>query len=390
MLSLLEPDPAKRPGVKEAMKDKWLNEGFTKNILNTTTSENRLCFDELNPVILNYMTEMMEFSLSEVTKILINNRPSSAMASYYLLLKKLLRYQKAHRRIQRESTVEKHNINPNKHMNGESEIPISQQAEMDTLENLRNHDISKFADRELVHLGLPTSSSKSTLCEPIYQPLLDFQENLKDFEDLTVARKSCLQEKSQATVANNQSPSSNIQAVTSTSKVPPRSLMESRTITRSPLPQQDMRFKDLLKAVDDSVSMPIKWHPGKEGTNLLMTVSPQISPLPRLQQTALRETKARKISRLGGSQQHTNVCPLLLVSGSKPPAFPMSHEQILTVRSLKQSKEKPTYCCNKKAKKNLNQLRCTSKTTDLNLPALSPPYQARLGEKAEILRLNFT
>ncbi|XP_015714367.1 hormonally up-regulated neu tumor-associated kinase homolog A-like [Coturnix japonica] len=41
MQSLLEPDPAKRPGVKEAMKHKWLNEGFTKKILNTTTSENR-------------------------------------------------------------------------------------------------------------------------------------------------------------------------------------------------------------------------------------------------------------------------------------------------------------------------------------------------------------
>ncbi|XP_019469115.2 hormonally up-regulated neu tumor-associated kinase-like [Meleagris gallopavo] len=306
MQSLLEPDPAKRPGVKEAMKDKWLNEGFTKKILNTTTSENRLCFSELNPVVLNYMTEMMEFSLSEVTKILLNNRPSSAMASYCLLLKKLLRCQKAHKRIQRESTVEKHNINPNKHVNGESEIPISQQAETDTLENLRNHDsktfpslvtlampdaiqqdeiaiisenqekltkaktnltysifylVSKFADRELVHLGLPTSSSENTLCEPIYQPLLDFQENLKDFEDLTEARKSCLQEKSQATVENNQPPSSNIQAMTNTSKVPPRSLMENRTITRSPLPQQDMRFKDLLKAVDDNISMPIKWHP---------------------------------------------------------------------------------------------------------------------------------
>lgn len=233
--------------------------------------------------------------------------------------------------------------------------------------------VSKFADRELIHLGPPISPSKSTPCEPIYQPLLDFQENLKDFEDLTEARKSCLQEKSQASVANNQPPSSNIQAMTNTSEVPPRSLMENRTITRSPLPQQDMRFKDLLKAVDDNISMPIKWHPGKEGTNLLMTVSPQVSPLPRLQQTALRETKARKISRLGGSQQHTNICPLLLVSGSKPPAFPMSHEQILTVRSMKQSKEKPSYCCNKKAKKNLNQLRRTSKTTDLNLPALSPP-----------------
>ncbi|NWZ56266.1 HUNK kinase, partial [Haliaeetus albicilla] len=92
MQSLLEPDPAKRPGVKEAIKDKWLNEGFTRKILNAATYENRLCPSELNPVVLNYMTEIMEFSLSEVINILINNRPSPAMASYCLLLKKLLRY----------------------------------------------------------------------------------------------------------------------------------------------------------------------------------------------------------------------------------------------------------------------------------------------------------
>ncbi|NXX00832.1 HUNK kinase, partial [Larus smithsonianus] len=92
MQSLLEPDPAKRPGVKEAIKDKWLNEGFTRKILNAATYKNRLCPSELNPVVLNYMTEMMEFSLSEVINILISNRPSPAMASYCLLLKKLLRY----------------------------------------------------------------------------------------------------------------------------------------------------------------------------------------------------------------------------------------------------------------------------------------------------------
>jgi len=41
MQSLLEPDPAKRPGVEEAIKDKWLNEGFTGKILSATTYENR-------------------------------------------------------------------------------------------------------------------------------------------------------------------------------------------------------------------------------------------------------------------------------------------------------------------------------------------------------------
>ncbi|RLW12293.1 hypothetical protein DV515_00000866, partial [Chloebia gouldiae] len=102
MQSLLEPDPAKRPGVKEAIKDKWLNEGFTRKILNTAAYENRFCPSGLNPVVLNYMTDVMEFSLSEVVNSLINNRPSPAMSSYCLLLKKLLRYQKDCKRAQEQ------------------------------------------------------------------------------------------------------------------------------------------------------------------------------------------------------------------------------------------------------------------------------------------------
>ncbi|XP_066170506.1 hormonally up-regulated neu tumor-associated kinase-like [Sylvia atricapilla] len=100
MQTLLEPDPAKRPGVKEAIKDKWLNEGFSRKILNSAAYENRFCPSVLNPVVLNYMTDIMEFSLSEVINSLINNRPSPAMSSYCLLLKKLLRYQKDCKRAQ--------------------------------------------------------------------------------------------------------------------------------------------------------------------------------------------------------------------------------------------------------------------------------------------------
>lgn len=46
------------------------------------------------------MTEMMEFSLSEVINILINNTSSSAMASYCLWMKKLLRHQKGQKRAE--------------------------------------------------------------------------------------------------------------------------------------------------------------------------------------------------------------------------------------------------------------------------------------------------
>lgn len=51
----------------------------------------------------------MEFRLSEVINSLINNRPSPAMSSYCLLLKKLLRYQKDHKR------AEVRNYGPKRH-----------------------------------------------------------------------------------------------------------------------------------------------------------------------------------------------------------------------------------------------------------------------------------
>ncbi|KAM4903262.1 uncharacterized protein FYW23_001117 [Sylvia borin] len=410
MQTLLEPDPAKRPGVKEAIKDKWLNEGFSRKILNSAAYESRFCPSVLNPVILNYMTDIMEFSLSEVINSLINNRPSPAMSSYCLLLKKLLRYQKDCKRAQREYEAEKHSINPDKQLNKESETKISQKAEMDTPENLRNYGsrafptlltlamqnviqedeitialenqgnlskVSKFAGRGLVHCGPPKSSRKSMPCEPIYQPVLDSQNNHNDFEDLTEARKLCLHEKSPSTPANKQSPFSNIQAMTSTSKVPPRSLMENRIITRSPLPHQDMRFKDLQKAVYDNVHIPTQRQLDKDSADLLMIDSPQLSPFHRLQKVILRETLPRKISSLGTTQEHSDIGPFVMASGSKTPAFPKPQQQKFTIRSMRQFKENPNHFFSKKTKKNFIQLRHTPTTTDVNLPVLCPPYQIR-------------
>ncbi|XP_027755289.1 hormonally up-regulated neu tumor-associated kinase-like [Empidonax traillii] len=174
MQSLLEPDPAKRPGVKEAIKDKWLNEGFTRKILNTAPYENKLCPSDLNSVVLNYMIKFMEFGLSEVINILINNRPSPAMASYCLFLKKLLRYQKDHEKAQREN--EKHSINPDKQLTKESEIKIFQKVEMDALENLRNHGNKEFPS--LLTLAVP-----DVIQEDEIAITLENQENLSKDED---------------------------------------------------------------------------------------------------------------------------------------------------------------------------------------------------------------
>lgn len=54
----------------------------------------RLRSDELNSVVLNFMTEKKGFGLTEIVNTLINNRPSPSMATYYLLVQKLARNQK--------------------------------------------------------------------------------------------------------------------------------------------------------------------------------------------------------------------------------------------------------------------------------------------------------
>ncbi|XP_072498834.1 hormonally up-regulated neu tumor-associated kinase homolog isoform X2 [Notamacropus eugenii] len=109
MHSLLEPDPAKRPAIKEAMKDKWLNEGWNRKPLSSITYKNRLHPEDLNSTVLNYMANTMEPGLSEIISVLINNKPSSIMASYNLLLKKLVKSQKEHKSLKKNHMLSKHN-----------------------------------------------------------------------------------------------------------------------------------------------------------------------------------------------------------------------------------------------------------------------------------------
>ncbi|XP_051961310.1 serine/threonine-protein kinase MARK2-like [Xyrauchen texanus] len=94
VLSLLEPNPTKRPTVKAAMEDKWLNEGYAKRPLHSVTYKNRLYPEDLNLAVLNYMTESLDYGLSDIIHTVINNKPSAILASYHLLLKQLIRHQK--------------------------------------------------------------------------------------------------------------------------------------------------------------------------------------------------------------------------------------------------------------------------------------------------------
>ncbi|XP_040920767.1 hormonally up-regulated neu tumor-associated kinase [Toxotes jaculatrix] len=94
VLSLLEPDPAKRPSIRAAMEERWINEGYAKKPLHTHSHKNRLGPEDLNSSVLAYMTETLGYSLSEIIHTITTNRPSAIMASYHLLLNKLNRSQK--------------------------------------------------------------------------------------------------------------------------------------------------------------------------------------------------------------------------------------------------------------------------------------------------------
>lgn len=54
----------------------------------------RLCPEDLNSSVLEYMTETLGYSLSEIMHTLTANRPSAIMASYHLLLSKFNKSQK--------------------------------------------------------------------------------------------------------------------------------------------------------------------------------------------------------------------------------------------------------------------------------------------------------
>ncbi|XP_054616972.1 hormonally up-regulated neu tumor-associated kinase [Dunckerocampus dactyliophorus] len=88
VMSLLEPDPEKRPSVRAAMQARWINEGYAKRLRNALSHNNRLREEDLDASVLAYMTDELGYSRSETTHTLTTNRPSAIMASYHLLLAK--------------------------------------------------------------------------------------------------------------------------------------------------------------------------------------------------------------------------------------------------------------------------------------------------------------
>ncbi|XP_072912550.1 uncharacterized protein [Hemitrygon akajei] len=456
MLSLLEPDPTKRPSVKEAMEEKWLNEGFFRRPLHSVVYKNRLRSDELNSVVLNFMTERKGFGLTEIVNTLINNRPSPSMATYYLLLQKLARHQKeiknkkkiessewnlssealridriennslSKRLMQRENETAKQSKEVGGRISDENLPSESQETRKDTEHShqedqknsetrkiqrmqspttkevikeeeiaisLEKHDncfpeVSKFANRELVHLHLPSSRhasdhdgsdchGKSEVSQwTVAAKRQDHKEQIQETH-LQPISKQDIEE-------NHKSP------ICIPDKVAHRFLIESKGYSKTPAAHHETKFKDLLQVMEDQATAAHWRYQEKDGHSFVVIKTPQFSQLPKLKHGIFKDDLSKKISWVQSSRHGTNRSSPFLVSGARQPLFPSSRQQTLIVKSLRQSKEKTkASVTNNIFRRNCIQLKAAQKPTGLNLPVLPPAFQSKSGKKGEILKLDF-
>ncbi|XP_069744856.1 hormonally up-regulated neu tumor-associated kinase homolog A isoform X2 [Narcine bancroftii] len=95
LLSLLEPDPIKRPNIQQVLSDHWLTDDPAGMPISSTSYPNRLYPEDLNRSVLLHMTEKMGYKNAEVVNTVLSNRASHTLSIYFLLNKKLDHYFKS-------------------------------------------------------------------------------------------------------------------------------------------------------------------------------------------------------------------------------------------------------------------------------------------------------
>ncbi|KAM6906071.1 hormonally up-regulated neu tumor-associated kinase homolog A [Lycodopsis pacificus] len=445
VLSLLEPDPAKRPSVRAAMEDRWINEGPARKPLHTHVHKNRLCPEDLNSSVLLYMTETLGYSLSEITHTLTINRPSAIMASYHLLLNKLSRSQKGSKASKNEPTNEKRSKQSSKPLRAQQTTecqinrkrtedlhrqehredvenpslpqlpqstspsipprlpsPAPQSTEdgttdeevassLDTRETLFP-EVSVFGDRELVHLS-PPKSSASQLCDsaPCQVPLL--AEPIRDSSALRPIRHTHLLRTTQSDGAadpgskcfhDNRHQDDHSHHLSINER-----LEKLQTFYCSEKNGISPRT-GVLEADTHTTHSSDRDHLGATET----TQTSPSAPLPRLRNVGLRDGRGRKMTWVGLTRPGA---PGLLVNGTKPPAFPLQRQHTLVIKSLRQEKGKrrdlsasgggergPAGGLN--GKRNSVQLRSSlqRRVADLNLPLLPAALQRKTDSKQQL------
>ncbi|XP_008311413.3 hormonally up-regulated neu tumor-associated kinase [Cynoglossus semilaevis] len=487
VLSLLEPDPIKRPSVRAAMEEKWISEGFAKKPLQTLTHKNRLCEEDLNSTVLSYMTETLGYTLPEIIHTLTTNRPSAIMASYHLLLHKFNRSQKAAKANKKLETSdgslpskntwrERNNTDSKTQHQTESTsaktskhrsrtLRIHQAVESqssrkrrpddvnrkDNREDDENHppspslpqlphcatpsapprlnppstaplsaggratdeeiaitlstreplfpEVSVFRDKEVVHRS-PPKGSTSQLCDsaPCHVPL-----PVEPIRDISPVRQiqhthmlrttqsdgaadpgsecfqdKCHQDHSHHLTINERLEKLQMFYASENNGISPRMLLEADTNTTH------LSDREHLSSMDTTQTSPT-------------------APLPRLRNVGHKEGRGRKMMWAGLTRTGP---PGLLVSGSKPPAFPSQRQHTLVIKSLRQQRGKRRELSTAAgggserttaggvmsgAKRNTVQLRSTlqHRVADLNLPLLPTGLQGKADKKSQLHSMDY-
>ncbi|CAM9637260.1 unnamed protein product [Bubo scandiacus] len=159
---LLEPDPAKRPNIQQALANRWLNENYPGRAPPNVTYPNRYCGEEWRKpardstlrtsakAVLLHMTEKLGYKNSDVINTVLSNRASHTLAIYFLLNKKLERYLASLRKSEGQDNI--------CHKNQLYQIE-KYKANKDSYEDKKLKEQEKKG--EILHRQLPKKTEKS-------------------------------------------------------------------------------------------------------------------------------------------------------------------------------------------------------------------------------------
>ncbi|KAM9704628.1 LOW QUALITY PROTEIN: hormonally up-regulated neu tumor-associated kinase [Menidia menidia] len=438
VLSLLEPDPAKRPSVRAAMEERWINEGYAKKPLNTLSHKNRLCPDDLNSSVLAYMTETLGYSLSEVMHTLTTNRPSAIMAFYHLLLSKLNRGQKgakAGKKLEADDWSlpsknrwrERNNMGPktqeqSERTNGKSwtpavrplrvqqtgDRPLRVQQTGDRPANGRRSDDLRRRDPrgEDAENRPPSPSLPQQPPSPSPAPpsagdgatdedvtlTLDIRETL--FPEVSVfGDRELVHLPPPKSSASKLCDSAPCQVQADPGRAPPL-----RTTQSDGGGGPDPAARPL--SIDERLEKLQTFYASEAAHAAEASHTPPAAPLPRLRNPGPKDGRGRKLPWAGQSRPGP---PGLLVNGSKPPAFPSQRPHALVMKSLRQERGKRKELSvpggggeragegTNGAKRNSVQLRSSlqRRVADLNLPLLPAALQGKTERKNQLHSMDY-
>ncbi|NXX93859.1 HUNK kinase, partial [Centropus bengalensis] len=167
--SLLEPDPAKRPNIQQALANRWLNENYPGRAPPNVTYPNRIHLEDLSQSVLLHMTEKLGYKNSDVINTVLSNRASHTLAIYFLLNKKLERYLASLRKSEGPENIchknqlyqiEKYKANKDSYES--FKLPLSKPNCSCLFYNLKDKNLKEQERKgEILHRQLPKKTVKS-------------------------------------------------------------------------------------------------------------------------------------------------------------------------------------------------------------------------------------